>query len=452
MFASRLAVAEPRDIRQVVDDYVAIGLASNLALRSADVELERSIAVLDAARARYWPELALEARYSRAEGGRQINFPLGQLLNPVYATLNDLLTQQGQPAPFAPVSDQSFGFLREREQDTRVTLRQPLFAPALRANLRAGRAGVASARAARQALAYRLTRDITVAYTDWLRAGEAAAIVAASRELLQENLRVNESLHANGKTTRDRVLRARAEVLAVEQQLREARNRKQQARSYVNFLLNRSLDTELEAAGIDASLQRVHQDLGVLRELALQRRPELTELDKRRAAAAEAVTAARAARWPTLSLGIDAGTQGERYEFGSGRNFAIASLLLNWSLFDGGARRAAVTQARAVERRAALARSELEQSIALEVQQAVDELRTAYDSLQTAEARVDAAEAAFVIASRKRDEGVSSLVEFIDARNALTGAQLNRAATRFDVIARQADLDYATADAGQGTP
>ena len=66
-------------------------------------------------------------------------------------------------------------------------------------------------------------------------------------------------------------------------------------------------------------------------------------------------------------------------------------------------------------------------------------------SLRTATARAVAARAAFRIASRKRDEGVINQVEFIDARSTLTGAELNLNVTRFQLLARQADLDYATA-------
>jgi len=43
------------------------------------------------------------------------------------------------------------------------------------------------------------------------------------------------------------VLRARSELLAVEQQKREVSNLASQARSYLNFLLNRDLLTEIEA-------------------------------------------------------------------------------------------------------------------------------------------------------------------------------------------------------------
>lgn len=428
-----------------IDDYVRAGLRSNLALRSESLEVERNLAALDATRARYLPALGLEARYTRADGGREIEFPVGTLLNPAFTTLNELLAAQGAPPRFGRLEDQAIPFLREREQDTRLTLRQPLYAPAIPAAVRAQRAALEGAAFAREALARRLKRDITVAYLDWLGASKAVNIVGASLQLLAENLRVSESLHRNGKITEDQVLRARAELLAVEQQLREAHDRVARAQSYLNFLLNRDLDAPLESATVEGEIRRAATDLETLRAAALARRPELAQLERASQAAAERTRIERAALLPSLSLGIDAGSQGEQYEFGRGRNFATLSLLLEWSFFDGGGRRARTRAARASERQSRSRQAELAQQIRLEVQQTLDRLGTSVDSIATAEARAEAARAAFRIASRKRDEGVISQVEFIDARSSLTGAELNLNLTRFELLARQAELDYATA-------
>jgi outer membrane protein len=428
-------------LAQVIDQYVQEGLQSNLALHTESLEVERSLAALDGARARFFPELSFAARYSRAEGGREFDVPLGTLLNPVYSTLNDLLGQQ----QFPQVADQTIKFQREREQDTRVSLRQPLYAPAIPAAVRAQRAQLEAAEFGRIALARRLKRDVTVAYLDWLKATKTVDIVQASVSLLEENLRVNDSLFRNGKTTEDQVLRARAELLAVVQQLREARNGQSRSRSYLNFLLNRGLDTELEPAEVSGEVERTVQDLNALRSLALDNRPELQQLDRSVRAAESRVLVARADLKPTLSLGVDAGTQGEEYEFGRGRNFGMISLVLQWQLFDGGANRAEAREARAVAAQAAARRDEIEMQIQLEVQQALDSLQTTSDSLATAEARAEAARAAFRIAGRKRDEGVINQVEFVDARSSLTSAELNLNVTSFDLLARQAELDYATA-------
>jgi outer membrane protein len=436
--------AAGRPLGAVIDDYVRAGLESNLELRAQTLEVERSAAALDAARARYFPAAALEARYTRAEGGRTIEFPVGDLMNPVYSTLNDMLVAQGQQPRFPQIENQSIPFLREREQDTRVTLRMPLIAPAIPAAVRAQRELLGASEYSRQALGRRLKRDITVGYLSWLSATRTAGIVDASVALLNENLRVNDSLHRNGKVTQDQVLRARAELLAVTQQLRDAQNGASQAQSYLNFLLNRPLDTALESAEIGATVGVSTRALADLRQAALDNRPELAEIEHLTRASEAQTRVAKSDLWPTISLGADGGIQGEEYDFGRGSNFATVSLLLNWTFFDGGARRAAVRQANATARRTATQRDILAQQVQLEVQQSLDRLNTSADSLATAEARAEAARAAFRIASRKRDEGVMTQVEFIDARSSLTGAELNLNVTRFELLARQAELDYAT--------
>jgi outer membrane protein len=437
--------ADVQPVAQVIDQYVREALRSNLSLRSESLEVERNIAALDAARANFLPTIALQARYTRAEGGREVNIPVGTLLNPVYSTLNQLLAAQGRPAGFGSAPDQTILFQRKREQDTRFTVRQPLYAPAIPAAVRAQRAQLEASQFNRIAVARRLKRDVTVAYLDWLKARRTVGIVEASIDLLNENLRVNESLFRNGKVTQDHVLRARAEQLAVMQQLREAQNGQSQAHSFVNFLLNRPLDEPLEAAGIDGQVRDTAHDLAALRAAALQSRPEIAQLDRTVTAAESQIQVARADLKPSLSLGIDAGIQDETYDFGHGSNFGTVSLLLHWQFFDGGATRAQASSARAVARRATTQRDEIEQQIQLEVQQALDELNTTVDSLATAGARAEAAQAAFRIASRKRDEGVINQVEFIDARSTLTSAELNLNVTRFDLLAREAELDYATA-------
>jgi outer membrane protein len=428
----------------VVANYVAEGLRSNLALQGQHLEVEKSAQALAEARARFFPQLSLEARYTRADGGREIDVPLGTALNPVYSTLNELLVAQGQPARFPQISNTSIPFLRPEEQDTRVVVRQPLYAPAIPAAVRAQRALLDASSFNRMAVARALRRDITVAYVDWLKARSSVEIVAASEALLRENLRVNESLFSNGKITEDLVLRAKAELLDVEQQKRDALNLASQAQSYFNFLLNRELRANIEPSSPPANVSAADAALEQLWSSALDRRPEIAQVEQLRRAGEEQVRIARKQKWPTLSLGLDGGTQGEDYRFGDGYNFGTASLIFTWRIFDGGGDTARVNQARATEKQLVLRQEEIAQQIRLEVQQSYDRLMTARDSLATAAARVDAARAAFRIASRKRDEGVISQVEFIDARSALTGAELNHNVTRFNVLARRAELEYAT--------
>ncbi|WP_161829515.1 TolC family protein [Steroidobacter agaridevorans] len=438
------APANGGDFDTIVANYVAEGLRSNLALQSEHLEVEKAAEALSEARARFFPEVSFEARYTRADGGRVIDIPIGTSLNPVYSTLNEMLVAQGQPARFPQLANETIPFLRTEEQDTRLLLRQPLYAPAIPAAVRAQRALLDASSFNRMAIARALRRDITVSYVDWLKARSSVEIVAASEALLRENLRVNESLFGNGKITEDLVLRAKAELLDVEQQKREAENLATQAQSFFNFLLNRQLQSSIEPSSPPNNAGANQAALEQLWSMALDRRPEIAQAEQLRRASEEQTRIARKQKWPTLSLGVDAGTQGEDYRFGDGYNFGTASLIFTWRIFDGGGDTARVHQARAAEKQLVLRQEEIAQQIRLEVQQSYDRLTTARDSLATAAARADAARAAFRIASRKRDEGVISQVEFIDARSALTGAELNHNLTRFNVLARRAELEYAT--------
>jgi outer membrane protein TolC len=452
VLSNALLAQEPaRPLQSIIDDYLRAGLASNLALANQDMEVDRSRAALAAARARFFPELALAARYTRADGGRQIDLPVGQLLNPAYQTLNELLIANGGVARFSAIADQAIPLQLPREQDTRVTLRQPLYAPAIMAGVAAARANLGAAGYSRQAYQRELRRDITVAYLEWLRARNGAAILAASEATLAENLRVNQSRYDNGKSTHDTVLRARAEWLGVQQQQRDARNGVDQARSYLNFLLNRPLATPLEAPGDAqalpdaAPLAPIATDAAAV-AVAAPARPELLALDAAQSAAAAQLRAAHAARRPSLALGIDAGTQGVDYATGRNYDFVTGSVVLNWTLFDAGARAAAVSQARLAGKQLANQRELLAARIDLERQQALDNLRSAQDSLATADARAAAARAGFAIASKRRDAGMADQLEFLDARGEMTAAELNRNLTYYTLLERQAEYAWARGD------
>ena len=263
------------DFDTVVERYVAEGLRGNLALQSENLEVEKAVQALAEARAKFFPEVSLQARYTRAEGGREITLPLGTALNPIYSTLNEMLVAQGQPARFPQIADETIRFQREREQDTRIVFRQPLYAPGIAAAVRAQRALLDASSYRRMAIARTLRRDITLGYLDWLRARSSMQIVEASENLLRENLRVNESLFDNGKITEDQVLRAKAEMLDVEQQKRNAANRATQAQSYLNFLLNRDLLSAIESSAIPNQELQQENALEQLWTQALHRRPLL---------------------------------------------------------------------------------------------------------------------------------------------------------------------------------
>jgi outer membrane protein len=449
--AQIVAAPERGSVEEAVDALVSDALAANLELDGASAGVAERLAALDQARARYLPSLDLAARYSRADGGRTIDFPVGDLLNPVYATLNQLTRSTRFPA----VANQQIDFQRSREQDTKLSLAQPLYDPRISAARAAAQSQYDSATAGRAALAGRIERDMREAYYRWLQGRAQIGIFDATLELAAENRRVNESLFRNGKITRDLVFRAEADQLEVEQSRLGALNTERLGQSYVNLLRNAPFDRALPVTTVDdPDIDRLRASLASraaqprlsvapLQDTAVRQRSELRQLDAVAAAAAAGERLARAAFKPRLAFALDAGTQGESYGLGSDDRYVLASLVLRFNLFSGGSDQAGIEGARAAEREAHAGRTLQEQTIRFEVQQALQDLELNEASLTTASKRVEAAAGAFRIASRKRDLGQINQAEFIDSRRTLTDAQLNLNVTRFAALSSLAELDYA---------
>lgn len=417
--------------------YLAEALSSNSALQAQAFAVEAAAQGLSAARARRAPQLALNARYTVAEGGRVTRIPTGDLVNPVYRTLNQLTAGTPNATNFPEIGNNDISFLRPHEQDTRLTLSAPLYAPQLAEQVQIRAAEFEGSLATREAFARTLVRDLKQAYYQLAQLQAGIGVLEASQATLAENRRVADSLIAAGKATRDRALRAEAELLAVEQRLLAARNDERAARRYLNLLRNRD---EAEAVLVSSTALSVS---GVAGDEAT--RPELRRLDHQIDAAEHARKLAGSGFLPTLSLVADSGIQGTGYTVNRDSDVSTASLVLNWTLFDFGARRAAESQARAQTSQLQATRDDVRRQLVLAKLSADDSALTAEQALRTAEARIAAAEEGFRIAERKRDAGQLSQIEFLDAERAQTEARLGLAIARSSLQSARAEQEYSRA-------
>ena len=441
---------------RILDAYVAEGLRSNLALRQQELGVERAEARVSEARSAYLPAVRVDARFSRADGGRSFDIPVGDLVNPIYDALGDL---SGQPGAFPTVQNEQVRFLRGQEQDTRLRVTQLLFSPAVRHDIASQKHAERAEQAGRDGFRRATVRDIKVAYFRYVNAQRAVEILADAYDRVVENERSSQRLVDAELATLDRVYRARAERLEVEQQQAQARVDEELARSNFNFLLNRDPRAPIE---IDRALlaQPVWRDTPVRRSedepagdfeafidslsaVAVHRRDEIRQVNAAAAAAESGASAARTSVLPSLVLAVDAGIQGADYGLGAEQRYVMGSLLLQWDVFSGGGNRARARQAEAEAGRLRVRRDEIERQIRLEVETAGRNALVALRSLDTAEQRVQEATRSFRLVTRRQEEGLATALEFLDARAALTQAELNLSITQASFLVRLAELDYA---------
>lgn len=435
-----LLIAGPLCSQSVLEGYVEEGLKCNLALRQKRFDLEQSVQALREARGRFFPSLALEARATRAGGGRAIEIPVGELLNDVHDALNTLL---GFPRFPTDVGPETLPIQPEREQETRLSVVQPLFVPRLTHDYRI-KGFLKSSREEELALYRRLLRaEIREAYYNHFKARGLVEVLERSMDLLAENLRVSELLFARGKATEDVVFRARSEIAALRLEQAAADKQQRISSAWFNFLLNRGLEEPIEGFTGEEPCGEADLAAALARSLAL--REELALADIGLAVRREAVRMAESARLPELSAAFVYGIQGESYRFSTEADFWTGSVLLQWQLYSGGQVRARTEQARLAEQGLATRREEIRAQIRLEVQTAWADLVVAHRSREAAEEWLNSARAYFHIISRKYEAGISSQIQYMDARTQLTQAEINRMIARYDSLIACARFESVTA-------
>ncbi len=426
----------------VLDAYVKEGLQSNLALKQENLELEKSIESLQQARALYLPRMYINATYTLAGGGRRLQFPVGDLLNPVYATLNQMTGTDR----FLDIENVNEQLAPNNFHETTVAFQQSIFNSDIYFNYKIQKDLVSAQMARRNVYENELKYSIAGAYYQYLQTLEARKIFDQSRIVLQELLKLNQKLVANTMATKDVVYSAEYEISKIDQQLAGAEKNEQTARSYFNFLLNRDLNAEIIA---DTTLNKsaaAQTPVTELQQTALTNRQEVNQLTYSIKANENAIRLNRNNRLlPTVFVGGSVGYQGFGYVFDSSQQYAVAQFGLQWNIFKGGEKKSKEQQSRIQSELLNSKFAEVQQQIRLQVTQAYYDWQAAEKSLVAAEEGLTKATQSFRIIDSRYRNNQALLVEFLRAENDVTTARLSAAIARYDVLIKQAQIDKVVA-------
>lgn len=407
---------------QTLDEYIQIGLENNLQLRQEDQDLQVAVSRLKQSRSLFFPAVDIKSSYTKAAGGRTIDFPVGDLLNPVYQSLNEL-TGSNFPTNIRNVNEQ---LIPDNFHDTRMQIAQPLFNTDIYFSYKALKSAVSVAEARRDAYRQELIMEIKQAYYRYAQTVEALRILESNRDLIEEIKRLNTSYVENGKATEDAIYRAQYQLDELESDLAEARSRRISAQSYFNFLLNRDLKDSIHVddtrPDLQPSLFTLPRDQAI--QTALQEREEITAVESGMQVGQALLKLEKASYLPSLSAGASVGYQGEAFRFGGDEDYQLLQVNLTLPLFQGLQRKHKVEEARISLRHSETRLEEVRQHIRLQVIQAHENLRAAREHLAAKESKHRSAKKTFEIIEKKYREGQVLLIDFMDAQTNYLNARL----------------------------
>jgi outer membrane protein TolC len=214
MSMASLAIQLPANAQPIPEQYIAEALNNNLVLQEKKVALDKSLVALKEARSFFLPTTWFETQYTLAKGGRSIDLPVGDLLNPVYKTLNQLTASNAFPT----ISNKAEQLLPNNFYDARIRTTMPIINPDLKMNRDIKQQQILLQQNEVDIYKRELIKEVKTAYYNYLLSEEGVRFTAAL-QTVNENLRINQSLLTNGKGLPAYVSRAESEVKRVESQL-----------------------------------------------------------------------------------------------------------------------------------------------------------------------------------------------------------------------------------------
>ncbi|MBP7868470.1 MAG: TolC family protein [Firmicutes bacterium] len=280
------------------------------------------------------------------------------------------------------------------------------------------------------------------AYLGVLRAQALQRVAEEALASAEEHLRLAQLQQKAGVVPQFDVLRAEVQVANFRQNLVAARNAVDLAISGLNRAMGVDVNQrwQLEEPAHPAPTV---VDLGASQQEADRRRPEVLRAQVEARAARKGVRLAKAGLQPSLALVADYNFDANPSGFAGLDKFWDFSAVVSLPLFDSGATKARVRQARADTASADLAEQDTRQQVALEVRQAFLSLGEAEERMRTTEKDAEQAREALRLAQVRYRAGVSTSVAVTDAEVAFTQARSNQVNALYDYQLARARLDRA---------
>lgn len=424
----------------VLEGYIDEGMQNNLVLKRKNISLDKALLALKTAKSMYQPSVALQASYSTATGGRSISLPLGDLMNPVYATLNQLTNSQNFPM----LENESINFLPKNYYDAKVRTTVPIVNTDIVYNRKINEQQVTLQEFEVQTYERELIKNIKSAYFNFLNAKQAVKIYQSALRLAEESKRVNERLLESGKGLHAYVLRSNSEIEQVRAQVTQAVQQQVNARLYFNSLLNRDGETAIDTA-YDADDALTKATILLQSAPEINSREELKSLQQVIDINENVIKMNKKFSIPKISGFLDLGSQAEQMRFNNQSRYAMVGLQFDLPIYSGNRNRIKIKQSQLELEDASLNREYIKRQLQVSSNVAKNNLLASWQTYQSSLKQLESASSYQRLIDRGYQAGTNTYIETIDARNQLTGAQLSTLVNKYNVLLAAAELERETA-------
>lgn len=429
--ASTNAIAQDK-----LDSYIQQGILSNQGIQQQNFLLEKNVHALKEAKTMFLPTVSFSTTYTKADGGRTIDFPTGDLFNAAYATLNQLTGSNS----FPQLQNQSILINPDNFYDAKLHTTMPILNAELVYNKRIKTQQVDLQRTEVNLYKRELVKEIKMAYYKYLKAVNAVKIYESSLRLVQEGQRINIALFNNQKVNRTAVIRSNNEVSKLDASYVSATKTAEAAQYYFNFLINRPLT--------DSILVDEIKSLPLLDNLLANQiagREEMTKLQIAKEINGNLNGMAKSYLIPKIGTFVDLGSQAFDWKVNSQSRYYFLGASLEWNLFSSGRNTAKIKQTIADRQAIAAQTDYVQQQLSTELKVKQAEMQSAIAQYKAAKSQLKTSKTYYDDMLKLYKEGMAIYIELLDAQNQWIDSQLQTNITLFDTWIAYTAIERANA-------
>jgi outer membrane protein len=290
--------------------------------------------------------------------------------------------------------------------------------------------GVTRAKEMNTAVAHQLERTdqeilfrVVQSYYGVLLGGKQLEVAAHAEKTAKSIMERSQVRFDTGLVVESDLLSAKVRLASREQELIRARNNLALARAQLNTAMGVPADSLYQPADSLAEQALAIASLADQEQQALTTRPDLKRIEAQQSAQELSVAIAKSSFGPRLNAFAGWEMDNPTFLAGGGGNNWLGGIELQIDLFQGGAKRAALSRERAVAEKIAALKQAANDAVRLEVRQAYYDQDSSRQQVEVARAAISQAQESLRINQDRYDSGLLTITDLLGAEEAARRSQ-----------------------------
>jgi len=287
---------------------------------------------------------------------------------------------------------------------------------------------------------------VVQAYYGVLLSGKQADVAEQAEKTARSIMERSQARYDSGLVVVSDLLSAKVRLAGREQELIRAKSNLALARAQLNTAMGMPVDALYQPADPLDERNLAVASLSEIEEKALTTRPDLKRIDAQQSAQELSVAIAKSSFGPRLNAFAGWEMDNPTFLAGGGGNNWLGGIELQFDLFQGGAKKAALSRERAIAEKMAALKQAASDAVRLEVRQAYYDLDSSRQQVEVARTAISQAQESLRINQDRYEGGLLTITDLLGAEEAARRSQAD-----YWQAVYQFHISYANLELASGT-